>query len=99
MELDVVNRDGALSPGMYPGVKWPIRRSRPSRRVPNTCVVTSAERTIFVRARDGKAEWVDVKRGAADGDNIEVIGNLQAGDKVVKRATDEMRDGAGLSGK
>jgi hypothetical protein len=36
---------------------------------------------------------VDVKKGAADGDNIEVIGNLQSGDKVVRRATDELRDG------
>jgi membrane fusion protein (multidrug efflux system) len=97
VELDVLNRDGALSPGMYPSVKWPIRRSRPSLLVPKTSVVTTAERTFVVRDLNGKAEWVDVKKGAADGDNIEVIGNLQAGDKVVRRATDELRDGAPLS--
>jgi membrane fusion protein, multidrug efflux system len=99
VELDVLNRDGSLSPGMYPNVKWPIRRSRPSLLVPKTGVVTTAERTFVVRDLNGKAEWVDVKKGAADGDNIEVIGNLQAGDKVVRRATDELRDGAPLPAK
>jgi hypothetical protein len=61
--------------------------------------VTTAERTFVVRARDGKAEWVDVKKGASDGESIEVMGNLQAGEMVVRRATDEMRDGAALAGK
>ena len=98
VELDVVNGDGSLSPGMYPSVKWPIRRTRPSLLVPRTSVVTTAERTFVVRARDGKAEWVDVKKGASDGESIEVMGNLQAGEMVVRRATDEMRDGAALAG-
>jgi RND family efflux transporter MFP subunit len=94
VELDVLNRDGSLSPGMYPNVKWPVHRGRPSLLVPKTSVVTTAERTFVIRDRNGKAEWVDVKKGAADGDNIEVIGNLQPGNMVVRRATDEMRDGA-----
>jgi RND family efflux transporter MFP subunit len=99
VELDVVNHDGSLSPGMYPSVKWPVRRSRPSLLVPKTAVVTTAERTFVIRGRNGKAEWVDVKKGAADGDLIEVIGNLEAGDLVVRHATDEIRDGATLPGK
>jgi membrane fusion protein, multidrug efflux system len=97
VELDVFNRDEALSPGMYATVKWPVRRTNPSLFVPKTSVVTTTERTFVVREKSGHAEWVDVKKGAADGDLIEVIGALQAGDKVVKRATDEMRDGAPLA--
>jgi len=34
-----------------------------------------------------------VKKGAAAGDQVEVAGNLKAGEVVVKRATDEIRDG------
>jgi len=59
-------------------------------------VVTTAERTFVIRERNGKAEWVDVRKGAAAGDNIEVIGNLQPGDRVVRHATDELRDGSYL---
>ena len=58
--------------------------------------MTTTERTFVIRDRNGRAEWVDVRKGAADGDLVEVIGNLQAGDKVVRRATDEMREGAAL---
>jgi hypothetical protein len=57
-------------------------------------VVTTTERTFVIRNRDGRAEWVDVKKGAADGDLVEVVGNLRPGDKVVRRATDEMREGS-----
>jgi RND family efflux transporter MFP subunit len=96
VELDVMNPDGALAPGMYASVKWPVRRSRPALFVPKTSVVTTTERTFLVRDRGGKAEWVDVKKGVSDGDLVEVIGNLKAGDKVVRRATDEMRDGTPL---
>ena len=96
VELDVINADGSLAPGMYPTVKWPVRRSRPALFVPKTSVVTTTERTFVIRARDGQAEWVDVKKGAAEGDLVEVIGNLKPGDLVVRRATDEIREGAAL---
>ena len=93
VELDFLNRDGKLAPGMYPSVKWPVRSQGSELWVPKTSVVTTTERTFVVRNRDGKAEWVDVKKGSADGDLTEVFGNLKPGEMVVKRATDEIRDG------
>jgi membrane fusion protein, multidrug efflux system len=99
VELEVANGDGTLSPGMYPTVKWPVRRSRPALYVPKTAVVTTTERTFVIRNRGGRAEWVDVKKGPAEGDLIEVMGNLQAGDQVVRRGTDELHDGAAIQAK
>jgi RND family efflux transporter MFP subunit len=98
VELDVPNRDGSLAPGMFPTVKWPVRRSRPGLYVPRTSVVTTSERTFVIRNRDGRAEWVDVRKGAADGDIVEVSGDLKPGDLVVRRATDEIRNGSQLQG-
>jgi membrane fusion protein (multidrug efflux system) len=97
VELDVFNRDNSLSPGMYPSVKWPVRRLRPSLLVPKTSVVTTTERTFVIRNRKGQAEWVNVTRGASEGDLVEVSGNLQPGDTVVRRATDEIREGTLIS--
>jgi RND family efflux transporter MFP subunit len=94
VELDVFNRDGSLSPGMYPSVKWPIRRLRPSLLVPKTSVVTTTERTFVIRNQNGHAEWVNVAKSISDGDLIEVSGDLKAGDMVVRQATDEIREGA-----
>jgi RND family efflux transporter MFP subunit len=96
VELDVLNHDGTLAPGMYPSVKWPVRTQGAELWVPKTSVVTTTERTFVVRNRDGRAEWVDVKKGVADGDLIAVIGNLKPGDLIVRRANDEMRDGTPL---
>ena len=96
VELDVTNNDGSLSPGMYPTVKWPIRRSRPTLFVPASSVVTTTERTFVIRDRSGRAEWVNVRKGSSDGDLIEVTGDLHPGDKVVHRGTDELRDGSPL---
>ena len=89
---------GRLPPGQSPTVKWPVRRARSSLFVPKTSVVTTTERTFVVRERDGRAEWVDVRKGVAEGDLIEVIGNLKAGDKVVQRANDEIREGTPIQG-
>jgi RND family efflux transporter MFP subunit len=97
VELDVTNSDGALAPGMYPTVKWPVHRTQPALLVPRTAVVTTAERTFVIRERGGHAEWVDVRRGQPDGDLVEVAGHLEVGDRVVRRATDEIRPGATLT--
>jgi RND family efflux transporter MFP subunit len=96
VEVDVVNPDGSLAPGMYPTVQWPVRQSRLGLFVPTTSVVTTTERTFVVRNRSGQAEWVDVRKGATEGDLIEVFGKLKAGELVVRRATDEIREGTPL---
>jgi len=96
VELDVMNPDQSLVPGMYATVKWPVRSAQGALYVPKTSVVTTTERTFVIRDQNGKAEWVNVKKGAADGDFIEIIGPLQVGDKIVKRANDELRDGTSL---
>ncbi len=97
VELDVANANGRLAPGMYPEVTWPVRRSAPSLLVPPTSIVTTTERTFVIRVRDGRAEYVDVTRGAPVDDLVEVFGALRPGDEVVRRATDEIRQGAQVS--
>lgn len=96
IELDVANRDRSLSPGMYPSVKWPVRQTRPSLWVPKTSVVTTTERTFVILNQNGLAEWVNVIKGTSEDDLMEVSGNLQPGDLVLRRATDEIREGAPL---
>ncbi|MBI3401200.1 MAG: efflux RND transporter periplasmic adaptor subunit [Acidobacteria bacterium] len=93
-ELDVKNPDLRLSAGMYPEVQWPIRRPQPSLLVPPTSIVTTTERTFVIRVNNGVAQWVNVGRGARVGDLIEVFGAIKEGDTIVRRGTDEIREGA-----
>lgn len=93
VELDVSNRDGRLAPGMYAEVAWPAGRGRTSLLVPATAVKATTEKIFVIRVAGGVAEWVEVRRGATEGRLVEVFGNLKPGDKVLLRATDEIRPG------
>lgn len=94
VEADVLNREGVLAPGMFPDVSWPVSRAAAGLMVPATAVVTTTERTFVIRVTAGKAEWVTVKKGPTAGELVEVQGALNVGDTVVKRGTDEIRNGA-----
>jgi RND family efflux transporter MFP subunit len=96
VELEVINKDHVLGPGMYSTVNWPVRSTNPALFVPKTAVVTTTERTFVVRDKNGRAEWLNVQKGAPDGDLIRVLGPIQDGEMVVKRATDEIREGTTL---
>lgn len=93
VELDVNNTSGLLAPGMYPELAWPVGGDAVL-AVPLTAVATTTERVFVVRVREGKAEWVDVRRGARLDGFVQVSGALQAGDTVLLRGTDEVRPGS-----
>jgi RND family efflux transporter MFP subunit len=97
VELDVINSDARLAAGMYPAVKWPVRAKQSILLVPNSSVVSTSERMFVIRVKDGSAEWVDVKKGPVKGDLVQVIGPLREGDLVLRRGTDEIREGAHLN--
>jgi membrane fusion protein, multidrug efflux system len=97
VEVDANNPGGALAPGMYAEVTWPVRRNRGSILVPPTAVVTTTDKTFVIRKdQSGKAEYVTVSKGLMAGDMVEVFGQLKDGDQVIKRATDEIRPGQQL---
>jgi len=94
VELDVKNPDLRLGAGMYPEVQWPVKRPQASLLVPPTSIVTTTERTFVIRVSNGIAQWVNVSRGARVGDLVEVFGPLKDGDTIVRRGTDEIREGS-----
>jgi RND family efflux transporter MFP subunit len=95
-EFDVDNRSNELKAGMYAQVQLGIERSEPTLFVPVTSVVTSSERVFVIRLSDDKAEWVTVKKGNVIDSLVEVFGNVREGDPIVKKASEELRDGQAL---
>ncbi len=96
VELDAYNPGNRLTPGSFSEVLWPLRRSA-ALLVPTTAVATNLERTFVVRVTNGKAEWVDVKRGLTVDKFVEVIGDLKEGDNVAVRGSDELAPGTLVS--
>ncbi len=93
VELDVRNPDGRLSPGSFTNVSWPLARGYPTLFVPTTAVTTDQQHTFVIRIKDGKAQWVDVQTGQTLNGEMEVFGDLRAGDEVVKTASDAIHSG------
>lgn len=99
VELDVKNNDRKLAPGMYAEVQWPVKRAKASLLVPQSSIVRTTERLFVVRVKDNKTEWVDVKTGVVTDSMIEVFGDLEQGDQVALKGTDELRPGIHVSTK
>ena len=97
VELEVMNKNRHLASGMYPTVKWSVRKAKPSLLVPPTTIAANSERTFVIRVRNGAAEWVDVKKGAPLGDLVEVFGALGVDDEIVRRGTEEIHPGTRLA--
>jgi RND family efflux transporter MFP subunit len=96
IELDVYNTDGQLAPGMYADVLFDSQGIPNSLSVPKSAVVTSTERKYVLAVRDGKAVKVDVMTGNENANNVEVIGNLKAGEEVIVNANDEIKEGTAM---
>lgn len=96
IEMDVVNNDKKLLPGMVAEVNLPLPAQDSTFIVPKTAVVNSTESVFVIRVVNNKAEWVDVKTGREANGAIEVYGNLNPGDLLLKTASDEVRNGSAV---
>ncbi len=93
VELEVANRDGRLSPGSFTSVSWPLERGYPTLFVPTSAVTTDQQHTFVIRVRNNMAEWVTVQTGQTLNGELEVFGDIAAGDQVVKIASDAIHSG------
>jgi hypothetical protein len=62
--------------------------------IPKSALVNSTERIFVVRIKEGKAEWLDVKKGREDGHSVEIYGDLTNGDQLAAVASEEIRNGS-----
>jgi len=97
IEMDVWNKDGLLSPGMYADVLLYSKGNAMSFIVPKSAVITSTERKYVLVIKDGKTVKVDVSTGNETADQIEIFGNLNKGEKIIINATDEIKEGVAVS--
>jgi membrane fusion protein, multidrug efflux system len=96
IEMDVINNDKKLLPGMVAEVNLPLPSQDSTFIVPKTAVVNSTESVFVIRAVDNKAEWVTVKTGREANGNIEIYGKLNPGDLLLRSPSDEIRTGSKL---
>jgi RND family efflux transporter MFP subunit len=95
-EMDVYSNDKTLLPGMVAEVELPLPAKDSSFIVPSTAIVDGTERLFVIReTADHKAEWVNVQTGRSQDGKTEIFAKgLKEGDQLVKKGTEEIRNGA-----
>lgn len=93
-EYDFDNSNKELKTGSFAYVKIGLQREDNSFIIPTTAVVTNQERKFVIKVKEGKATWVDVRQGLSTEKGIEVFGDLENGDTLVIRGTDERKPGS-----
>jgi len=96
IEMDVDNSTKKLLPGMIAEISIVLPAQDSSFVVPKTAVVNSTVKIFVIKKQDGKAQWVEIKKGREADGKIEIFGNLQAGDSIVITGSEEVRDGSTL---
>ena len=92
-EFGVDNSKHLLKAGSFVYARIALGRSAPSFILPPSAIATTLERKFVIRVKDGKAEYVDVRQGMTTDAGVEVFGNLNTGDTLVTKATDERKPG------
>jgi RND family efflux transporter MFP subunit len=97
IEMDVINEDKKLLPGMVAEVNIPLPSVDSTFVVPQTAVVNSTEKLFVIKVTDHQAKWIDIKRGRVQGNQVEIYGNLSPGDSLVTIASEEIRNGSAIA--
>ncbi|MBE7178691.1 MAG: efflux RND transporter periplasmic adaptor subunit, partial [Mucilaginibacter polytrichastri] len=94
-EMDVVNTNKKLLPGMIAEVSLPINGEIKNFVIPNSAVLTSTMGVYVIKTEGEKAVWIPVRTGrSADGFTEVFSEKLKVGDELVKQTSEEIRNGS-----
>lgn len=94
-EMDVTNTDKRLLPGMIAEVAIPVS-GKASFVVPLKAVLRATTGVFVLLAENNTVKWIPVQTGRQTEEAIEVFGELKEGGKIIKVASEEIRDGSAL---
>jgi len=87
------NKNNELKAGAFAYVKLNLQKTGKSFLVPATAIASNQERKFVIAVKDGQAAWVDVRQGLSTDKGVEVFGNINNGDTLLTRASDERKPG------
>lgn len=90
-EMDVVNNDNKLLPGMIADVYVPLTSSNNVFVVPSQAVMNTTEGTYVIAVRNNAAVWLPVSTGRSDEEQTEIFGELTEDEIILAKASEEIR--------
>ncbi len=98
-EFDVPNQGNELRAGQYAKVTIQLMRSQPSLWVPGVSVVQTQAGVFVIKTENNITKRVPVQIGAAKDSLVEIFGNLQAGDTILQKGSEEIKEGITINRK
>ncbi|HOC18675.1 MAG TPA: efflux RND transporter periplasmic adaptor subunit [Vicinamibacterales bacterium] len=93
MEVEVMNPDFRLKPGMYARVQITVDRREKALVVPRNAIVdVEGKRGVFLAA-DSRAQFRPVQTGLQDAELVEIVAGLSDGEKVITTGAAGLKDG------
>jgi multidrug efflux pump subunit AcrB len=98
LEIDVPNADGRLYAGMYAHAKFVLPNPTPALLVPDNAILIDAKGPRVVTVdRSDKIQIKPVTLGRDYGTESEILGGLDAQDRVVQNPADDLHEGMPVS--
>lgn len=94
IEMDVINMNKKLLPGMVAEVSVPLIANANAYLVPASAVLNSTTGIFVIEIHNKTTVWIPVKTGRTDEGKTEVFGSLVTGDTIVTHAGEEIRNGS-----
>ncbi len=88
VEATVANHNGALRPGTFAAADIIVERNEKAIVIPSDAIVTFAGVQKVLLVKDGKAREQRIRTGRRDGDRVEILEGIRAGDVVIVRPGD-----------
>jgi RND family efflux transporter MFP subunit len=92
-EVDVDNKDGVLTAGIYSTVHLQVRRSNPVVLIPSQAVIFNTDGLSAAVVSNGKVELRKLELEADNGADVEVRIGLRPGDRVILSPPANIADG------
>lgn len=92
-EFDVPNQDNELRAGQFAKVTIPLMRYQPSLWVPLVSVVQTQASVFVIKTKNNITKRVPVQIGVVKDSLVEIFGNLQAGDTIIHKGNEEIKEG------
>lgn len=93
----VDNKTDHLLPGAFTDVNLQLNEKKNALLIPTQCIIPSEQAKSVIVARNGKAQFVEVKTGVRRASNIEITEGIQPGDTVITNGILFLKENARLS--
>ena len=93
VEIEIPNRDGTLKGEMFVRVELDLGGARETTLLPRDALVYRGDQPGVYVIESEKAKFIALETGLTQEDKVEVISGLKAGDAVITRGSNLLKDG------